>query len=544
MTSMFLVGMPLLLAGALNAAADRLNAGQSYWAAFGGGLLDITGGTKIWTGVFGGNKGDYDPSTGQILDHDLSPYERGQRIGAGSLELALFALPFTRRGKAAFGKANNWVDGRLAGLRGKPVGGVAPAGAATEPPVKVSGTPPEGAGTTVGDPPVGTTAAPPEPVAPKPQAPEPRPTSPEVVEPTPGPRPAEPSTPTEPASEPAGTPGSKETNPVQKKSCFPAGTLVATEDGLRAIEAIHAGERVWAYDLLSSTWQLCAVVQPFQRHVVGTSVFVTAAGETIESTYRHPYWVVRGEALPQRPWLEHIATIPDDATTPGRWVDSCDLRVGDELLLRDGRIVAVERIVYQPYDGLVYNMEVEGLRCYSVGRNSILVHNDNGDDSGILRESQVATEEIAELTEISASRAQRTLNSRESPINRIPVDRHHPFFRMFLRAMEATGIPRLVQAAQDAAGHQIRQALAYLDQHMHQQIHRLWDEFVLTRDHPYLQAQRGNGQALREALLRGDITVQEIFNLLSEFYRQPGIDSGQAWLSLRDLAIRMGYTFH
>ena len=32
--------------------------------------------------------------------------------------------------------------------------------------------------------------------------------------------------------------------------------------------------------------------------------------------------------------------------------------------------------------GIVYNMEVEDLHCYSVGENGILVHNDNGIGTG------------------------------------------------------------------------------------------------------------------------------------------------------------------
>ena len=77
--------------------------------------------------------------------------------------------------------------------------------------------------------------------------------------------------------------------------------------------------------------------KPYNLPYKGSSVFTLVAGETIESTYCHPYWVVRGEALAYRPRLEHLAEVPKNATMPGRWVDSCDLQVGDEVLLRDGR---------------------------------------------------------------------------------------------------------------------------------------------------------------------------------------------------------------
>ena len=44
-------------------------------------------------------------------------------------------------------------------------------------------------------------------------------------------------------------------------SCFPAGTLVATSDGLRPIESIVAGQRVWAFDLITSQWLLRHVLR-------------------------------------------------------------------------------------------------------------------------------------------------------------------------------------------------------------------------------------------------------------------------------------------
>jgi hypothetical protein len=123
-------------------------------------------------------------------------------------------------------------------------------------------------------------------------------------------------------------------------------------------------------------------VQPYSLAYEGTSVLATVDGETVESTYRHPYWVVRGEALESRPWLEHLAFVPKEATTPGRWVDSCDLRAGDQVMLRDGRVQPVELVAFRPFDGTVYNMEVEELQCYAVGRNGVLVHNNNSPETG------------------------------------------------------------------------------------------------------------------------------------------------------------------
>ena len=70
--------------------------------------------------------------------------------------------------------------------------------------------------------------------------------------------------------------------------------------------------------------------------------------------------------------------VPEGATTPGRWVNAVDLRIGDELQLRDGRIERIEHVRLYPFFDTVYNFEVEDLHCYAVGWSSILVHNANG----------------------------------------------------------------------------------------------------------------------------------------------------------------------
>ena len=162
------------------------------------------------------------------------------------------------------------------------------------------------------------------------------------------------------------------------RNCFPAGTPVSTVDGLRPIETIKRDDKVWAYDLTASQWRPCRVMQTFTTRYRGRSVLVTVAGETIEATYRHPFFVTRGKHLDSRPRMEHLAEVPANATTPGRWVDAGDLRVGDELMLLGGRTRPVTRLQTARYEEAVYNFEVENLHCYAVGHTSVLVHNSNG----------------------------------------------------------------------------------------------------------------------------------------------------------------------
>ncbi len=162
------------------------------------------------------------------------------------------------------------------------------------------------------------------------------------------------------------------------RNCFPAGTPVATEFGSKPIETVRSGERVWSYDVVTSQWKLCHVMETFERHYDGHSVLVSVADETVEATLLHPFWVVSGESLADRPVRQHLARVPANATTPGRWVDAGDLQVGDRVLLRNGERFPIQAVNIQPYHDKVYNFEVADLHNYAVGGWEILVHNDNG----------------------------------------------------------------------------------------------------------------------------------------------------------------------
>src|SRR5262245_47494957 len=68
------------------------------------------------------------------------------------------------------------------------------------------------------------------------------------------------------------------------KMCFPAGTPVATEQGLRPIETVRAGARVWGYDLRTYQWRLCEVLETHQRTCDGTMIYLTVRDEVLAAT--------------------------------------------------------------------------------------------------------------------------------------------------------------------------------------------------------------------------------------------------------------------
>ena len=130
--------------------------------------------------------------------------------------------------------------------------------------------------------------------------------------------------------------GVKDVMKFPAPQCFPAGTLISTETGLKPIEEIHPGETVWAFDLTTNTWHLRPVLETYQFDDIDEIVEITANDEVIKSTKGHPFWVIEGEDLDKRPWPVHIVgAIVPDSIVPGRWVDAGDLKVGDVLLLKD-----------------------------------------------------------------------------------------------------------------------------------------------------------------------------------------------------------------
>ena len=180
------------------------------------------------------------------------------------------------------------------------------------------------------------------------------------------------------------------------KNCFPAGTPVATSDGLRPIESIRAGDRVWAFDHVAGKWVLKDVLANFVHDDYHADlVHVTVGGDTIQGTMLHPFWVISGKDLDERTIRSHLEQPPEGSQIPGRWVDATDLKIGDQLLLRDGSQGVIENVRNEHVNTTVYNFAVADLRCYAVGQHQILVHNMCGEVGGSNAPSKVTTPNAA-----------------------------------------------------------------------------------------------------------------------------------------------------
>jgi RHS repeat-associated protein len=135
---------------------------------------------------------------------------------------------------------------------------------------------------------------------------------------------------------------------------FEAGTPVLMGDGShKAIDQIQVGDTVQAEDPTTG------VEKPEQVDVVIAGqglkhlVEITVDGEKITATTNHPFY------------------LPDQRA----WVQAGDLKVGDRLLLADGREATVQALRTFDRTEKVYNLTVHDLHTYFVGVASILVHN-------------------------------------------------------------------------------------------------------------------------------------------------------------------------
>ncbi len=199
--------------------------------------------------------------------------------------------------------------------------------------------------------------------------------------------------------------------------CFVKGTLVTTTFGPHPIDQIQVGDKVLAYDLKSGIWLPTQVLNTFQSDYRGFKTTIRTADDLIESTYGHPFWVIRGKDLETRPFPEEMLELPQLISLPGRRVEAGQVQMGDQLLLVNGKEITVEELVTVPYAEKVFNLEIAEIHTYAVGKTGVLVHNSNpcskggvGDDLGRVAQNQPIIGKIKDLNNLS--HGENTLLSR------------------------------------------------------------------------------------------------------------------------------------
>ncbi|PQL93488.1 polymorphic toxin-type HINT domain-containing protein [Apibacter adventoris] len=136
-------------------------------------------------------------------------------------------------------------------------------------------------------------------------------------------------------------------------ACFPAGTQVHTELGLKNIEEIQTGDKVWAYNEETGAIALQEVLYTMEKESDHTIEIITE-NETIETTALHPFYV------------------------NGKWKKASELEKGDKIITQNKEEIVIKSVEFKYTSQKVYNFEVAHWHTYFVGENLFLVHNAKG----------------------------------------------------------------------------------------------------------------------------------------------------------------------
>ena len=121
---------------------------------------------------------------------------------------------------------------------------------------------------------------------------------------------------------------------------------------------------------------------PVQRarhdnHFTGNVVDIEFSDSTVTATVNHPFWVMSGGSLNERPAPDQLEEHESEGLSlDGRWLQSQDLRVGDVVFCRDGETREVMSMAIREADSLpISNLSIREWPNYAVGVGGVLVHN-------------------------------------------------------------------------------------------------------------------------------------------------------------------------
>ncbi len=142
-----------------------------------------------------------------------------------------------------------------------------------------------------------------------------------------------------------------ESKPPDPTSCFVAGTLVLTGQGLRPIETLRPGDFLCSVDPVDNSVRSDRVRVTALR--IANEVLDLVLGQTTATcSPEHPFWV------------------PGDG-----WRNAGDLVPGVQLLSRSLGLITLDSVTRRPGPVEVFNIAVDGSHTFLVSEVEILVHN-------------------------------------------------------------------------------------------------------------------------------------------------------------------------
>jgi len=143
--------------------------------------------------------------------------------------------------------------------------------------------------------------------------------------------------------------------PPKKLPCFLAGTLVLTEQGLRHIELIKSGDKIYTYNFKTGKQELKPVLETYTNHAEKYVSIEINNKETIQATGGHRFWVEAQK----------------------RWIRARNLKVGMKLYTKALSQGIITQIKIKEQTVPTYNLSVADNPNYFVGQHQILTHNTN-----------------------------------------------------------------------------------------------------------------------------------------------------------------------
>lgn len=144
--------------------------------------------------------------------------------------------------------------------------------------------------------------------------------------------------------------GFKFSKKVASTHCFIAGTQVHTKQGLKSIENLVVGEKVWSYNEQTGQVELSTVLNT-QQSSSTHSIRLFLNNDTLTTTFNHPFY------------------------SGGQWVKAGLLQNGDTLKDFNQNNLIIQSVEFLDDSVEVYNFEVENHHNYYVGKQGVLVHN-------------------------------------------------------------------------------------------------------------------------------------------------------------------------
>ncbi|PJZ78548.1 polymorphic toxin-type HINT domain-containing protein [Leptospira neocaledonica] len=148
------------------------------------------------------------------------------------------------------------------------------------------------------------------------------------------------------------------------RSCFVAGTLVHTKDGLRAIETVKVGDVVLTKSDMTGELGYKRVSKTFVRQTETIFKVIFVDGTMLETTWNHPFRRLKAEFKDQDYRIEN-----------SEWKEAKDLQSGDITITANGEILEIEEIIIENRFETVYNFVVDDFHTYFVGEIGVWVHN-------------------------------------------------------------------------------------------------------------------------------------------------------------------------